>query len=1138
MRRRLTLLLPTLFLGATACSDAEPTVTIIPDLKFTTTAVADAAEGEFYEVDIVATGGALKSYRWAISEGALPNGVFLSPTKVEADESKNIRTQIRGTVTSNGQASFTVRLTDEETNKTLDQELVIVITDAPPPLAIVTESLPDGGTDVPYTTTLEAANGTAPYIWGLAGGALPPGLSVTGNTLAGTPVAADSYSFTLEVTDELGAKAMRNFTVTVQDNSLPLRLVTTDLNDGERNLPYSQEISAENGAGGYTWTIEDAPPGLTITPEGNPAVLSGTPTAPGSYVVTVEVTDAAEARQQKTYFIDITREPPPLRIVTLELPNGEQNSPYSVGLEGVNGSGTGYAWTATGLPPGLTIAPNGTPGTTISGSPTTAGAFTFTVQLTDDRGISHEVDYTINIIDEILPLTVNTSTNTAPGATYVLPRTRLGEPYSLALSAQGGFGEYNWLITEGAMPAGLNLELAGTPSARLVGIAGQRGTFTATVTVFDWQNTTASLVIELEVLGPLNPVELVTSSVPDSKACNPFQVTLIAQNGSAVGYQWSLTSGSLPPGLTLDPTGTPSSQIRGVASTAAVGNYSFTVQVQDSAGDVSSQAMTMVVTDDGTGDRWMMMVGDATNDNRNDIYVVNVCDSPVAPGVQASPLGLTGDAETSALDFAISKDGTKIAFVGDFNTAGKDEAWVVDLSTGVPSPAVQISTSGGPAFGDVFTIKISDDGNRVAFNADIQTDNVNEMWVSDTSTPLVAENAVAVNQVFQSITDVDSSDFWFSPDSSKMVFTADTFSSSAYESWVVDLTTVTARSAIRISDPLPSTSADVNDPPVWTPDSNAVIFNADNAVVFRDELWIVDVTIPATPGPQVQLSGPQGSGDVNIGTFDYGITDDGLLAWYISDARTLGEDEVFVVTIANPGVATPVHASPSSTSLDAYDGLIEPGGTRLLVRADLAVSSRDELFIFDLAGPFPQPLTSITTGMQINGDVSFTADKDWAWSPDGNWVAMNVDFTVDNQNAIYAVDTSGATPGPMVRVSAPQANSNLDVFDLFWSPASNAIASYGDMTVSARNDVYVAAVPAPGQEFVTFNLTPNMPALGDANNDVKWSADGNRLFFRADLIVDNNIEVFMIDGADPTFTPQRISPMLPPNGDMFQIKTQ
>ncbi len=1137
MRRRLTLLLPTLFLGATACSDSEPAPVIIPDLEFVTTSVATAAEGEFYEADIVAKGGALEKYRWAISDGALPNGVFLSPTNVEA-EGENIRTQIRGTVTSNGQASFTVRLTDQKTNKTLDQEFVIVITDAPAPLAITTESLPDGGTDVAYSATLEASSGTAPYVWALAGGALPPGLSVTGDTLTGTPVAADSYSFTLEVTDEVGAKAMRNFTVTIQDNSLPLRLVTTDLDDGERNLPYTQEITAENGAGGYTWLITDAPPGLTISAEGNPAILSGTPTMVGSYVVTIEVMDAAEARQQKTYFIDISREPPPLRIVTLELPDGEQNTPYSANIEGVNGSETGYVWSATGLPPGLALTPNGPLGTTLSGSPTASGAFAFTVQLADDRGVTHSVDYSINIIDEILPLVVNTSTNTAPGATYVLPRTRLGEPYSIALSAQGGFGEYNWLITEGSMPAGLNLELAGTPSARLVGIAGQRGTFTATVTVYDWQNSTASLVLELEVLGPLNPVELVTTSVTDSVACNPYQVTLTAQNGSAVGYMWTLTSGSLPPGLTMDTDGTPSTQIRGVPSTAAVGNYSFTVQVQDSSGDVSAQAMTMTVVDDGTGDRWMVMVGDATNDNRNDVYAVNVCDSPVAPGVQVSPLGLTGDADTGTYDYAIAANGSKIAFIGDFNIVGRDEAWVVDLSSGAPSPAVRISPASWQANGDVFTIKISDDGNRVAFNGDGATDNINEIWVADTTSPVVADNAVPVNQVFPSFTDVDTHDFWFSPDSSKMVFTADTNSSSSYESWFVDLATVTTRTAIRISDPLPNTSADVNDPPVWTPDSNSVFFNADSAVYNRDELWIVDLTNPAAPGNAVQLSGDQGSGDVNIGTFDYGITDDGLTVWYISDARTSGEDEIFVVSVSSPGNATPVHASQSSTSLDAVDALIEPGGTRLLVKGDLAVSSRDELFIFDLAGPFPQPLTSITTGMQPNGDVSYTAVRDWNWSPDGNWVAFISDFTQDGQSALFAVDASGASPGPVVRVSGPQTNTSLDVYDMFWSPASDAIASYGDMTASSRADLYVSPIPAPGQAFETFNLTPNMPTSGDVSNDVSWSADGTRLFFRADLIVDNNTEIFMVDSADPTFTPQRISPMLPANGDMFGLKTQ
>jgi hypothetical protein len=77
------------------------------------------------------------------------------------------------------------------------------------PFAISTTTLPVGGSGVPYSVSLEAEGGTAPYFWTLAGGSeLPPGLGLASlGTIFGTPTALGTYSFEVAVTDSSATPA-------------------------------------------------------------------------------------------------------------------------------------------------------------------------------------------------------------------------------------------------------------------------------------------------------------------------------------------------------------------------------------------------------------------------------------------------------------------------------------------------------------------------------------------------------------------------------------------------------------------------------------------------------------------------------------------------------------------------------------------------------------------------------------------------------------------------------------------------------------------------------------------------------------------------------------------------------------------
>lgn len=80
-------------------------------------------------------------------------------------------------------------------------------------LSMTTTSLPGGSLGVPYTATLVAAGGATPYTWSITTGSLPVGLTLNPTTgvISGTPTAAGSSSFTVQIVDSTGALARRRF---------------------------------------------------------------------------------------------------------------------------------------------------------------------------------------------------------------------------------------------------------------------------------------------------------------------------------------------------------------------------------------------------------------------------------------------------------------------------------------------------------------------------------------------------------------------------------------------------------------------------------------------------------------------------------------------------------------------------------------------------------------------------------------------------------------------------------------------------------------------------------------------------------------------------------------------------------------
>lgn len=148
-------------------------------------------------------------------------------------------------------------------------------------------------------------------------------------------------------------------------------------------MSYSYALTAQGGVPPYQWSSTALPAGLTLSADG---VISGTPTAPkGNYQVVVTVTDETGGSLSKNMTIKVEGE---LAIdgcssdvsAPCTLPGGTVGDGYSHTLSfSIGDPAVPVVWSITGnLPPGLALAADGT----ISGTPTTAGTYTFIVTAT------------------------------------------------------------------------------------------------------------------------------------------------------------------------------------------------------------------------------------------------------------------------------------------------------------------------------------------------------------------------------------------------------------------------------------------------------------------------------------------------------------------------------------------------------------------------------------------------------------------------------------------------------------------------------------------------------------------------------------------------------------------------------------
>ena len=515
----------------------------------TTPSLADGTTGATYSQTLAASGA--PPYTWLLAAGTLPAGLVLNGTTGT----------ISGTPTYAGTSSMTLQVMDIH-GMTNTKDLSITIYNS---LTITTSALPAGVTGTVYSQTLTATGGKAPSTWSISAGVLPTGLTMNSSTgvISGTPTSAGTSTFTAQVTDSGNRTNAKIFAIAISN---ALSITTTSLPSGSTCSTYSQTLTASGGKTPYTWSVTagSLPAGLSLN--SSTGVMSGTPKTTGTSNFTVQVKDAINVTIAKTLSITISG---PLTISTVSLPTGTIGTTYSQTVTATGGK-TPYTWSikAGSLPAGLSLA--GSTGL-ISGAPTTAGTSNFTVQVKDAINATSAKSLSITIY---APLTISTSS---------LPGGTIGAAYSQTLAATGGKTPLTWSMASGSLPAGLSLTgstgvISGTPTTT--------GTSTFSVQVKDANNTTSTKTLSIIIYAPL---AVGTSSLSAGTKGTAYSQTLTATGGKTP-YTWSISSGSLPAGLTLTSTtgvisGTPTKK----------GRSYFTVKVTDANANTATKSFSITV---------------------------------------------------------------------------------------------------------------------------------------------------------------------------------------------------------------------------------------------------------------------------------------------------------------------------------------------------------------------------------------------------------------------------------------------------------------------------------------------------------------------------------------------------------------
>ena len=427
------------------------------------------------------------------------------------------------------------------------------------PMEITTDWLPDGDLAQPYSAQIETnILGTGSINAEVIDGAMPTGLSldpVTGE-IDGAPTESGNFTFTIQVTDGSSYNTgsdQETYYMYVSGQALQ---VTESSDTAYAGSSYSDQVEVTGGLGdtrSFSVDSGQLPPGLTMNSSG---LISGTPTTAGEYTARVEVIEGI-----LTAYGDITIDVigyNPVEISGTTLSAGRVGIMYSSsGIVNSVDNGFGYKSfeiTSGSLPSGVVLDSDGY----LHGSPTAAGTYIFTVEVSDLTGSASD-EFTLTI-QEPLPPRTNTSivTITSPANNAAFDYTQdsiavsgtgpinqtitvFMDNYQLGTTTTDGSGSWNYTVSN-VFPGNHTFDAKWIPASDVAFVTNiDIETYTADILAINTSDQSVMKTIHL----PTGVLSVFASATVNHAGTKLYIPAFDAFQGNTVVLEYDIASGSL-----------------------------------------------------------------------------------------------------------------------------------------------------------------------------------------------------------------------------------------------------------------------------------------------------------------------------------------------------------------------------------------------------------------------------------------------------------------------------------------------------------------------------------------------------------------------------------------------------------------
>ncbi|MBQ7154530.1 MAG: putative Ig domain-containing protein [Synergistaceae bacterium] len=535
-------------------------------------------------------------FKWSVSKGTLPPGLGLFPgdhsESSVIDEHTDRYLHFRGILTTAGTYSFTLKATDANGNSAeKDFSIEVGGNSFDDGISIVTfgdDVIDSAGTnwyDGKFAYMEKCFAGIIPsprkpYTWSLVKGTLPQGLELScsdevisvydswkhpsGNQgeyayVSGHPEGNGIFTFMVKVTDADGRSARLQRRVKLEGVSEddptangeqeftddPDPEISGTFTDGQEGEAYSGHVSASGGTAPYTWSVSQ---------------------------------------------IDGLDEEMQLSASGLSLAASDSEVYASAGTTGQ------YAF--------LT----GTPKYSSWGG----GYYTFVLKVADANGNTNAKTFTVHIAGTEAETPAEAPADPILTESITITKTSLadgteGASYNELLTANTS--SVTWSVSEGELPDGLTLN---SSTGVISGIPAKSGTYTFTVQASNGTSTgTKQYTLTIKssstslVQVGKNAV-ITTDSLSDGAVGEEYSASIRVSADLALfaTWEWEISEGSLPPGLTLGSyTGRFSALSRNLGAITGTpttsGTYTFTVTVS-SSNATASKEFTLVIAEESS----------------------------------------------------------------------------------------------------------------------------------------------------------------------------------------------------------------------------------------------------------------------------------------------------------------------------------------------------------------------------------------------------------------------------------------------------------------------------------------------------------------------------------------------------------